>query len=209
MIHKTSNMKKIFSFAICFSALAFISCNNSSDGEAMNADTSNSTANSDSINNSTSGTGSTATNSTPLTKDDSNFVHEAAIGGMMEVEAGNLAQQNAANQSVKDFGGMMVTDHSKANSELQGLASSHALTLPAALPADKQKHMDAMKKMTGKAFDKHYMDMMVNDHKKTIDKFKMASEKCDDANLKSWASQTLPTLQKHHDSAVAIKKRLK
>ncbi|MGZ5191792.1 MAG: DUF4142 domain-containing protein [Flavisolibacter sp.] len=197
-------MKKIFSFAICISALAFISCNNSSDGEVTNADTSNTADSMNNANNSTAGTIS----NTPLSKDDSNFVQDAAIAGIMEVEAGNLAQQNANNQSVKDFGGMMVADHSKANSELQGLASTHGITLPAALPADKQKHMDAMKKMTGKAFDKHYMDMMVNEHKKTIDKFKMASEKCEDANLKSWASQTLPTLQKHHDSAVAVKKRM-
>jgi putative membrane protein len=200
-------MKKIFSFAMCFSAIAFISCNNSSDGEAMNADTSNSTVNSDTANNANNTTA--GTNNAPLSKDDSNFVMEAAVGGMMEVEAGNLAQQNANNQRVKDFGGMMVADHSKANTELQGLATSHGISLPAALPADKQKHMDAMKKMTGKAFDRHYMDMMVNDHKKTIDKFKMASEKCDDANLKSWASQTLPTLQKHMDSAQAIKKGIK
>jgi putative membrane protein len=199
-------MKKIFSFAICFSALAFVSCNNSSDGEAMNADTSNSTVNSDTAGTNANNNTTANTPATPLSKEDSNFVIEAAIGGMMEVDAGNLAQQNANNQRVKDFGGMMVTDHSKANNELQGLASSHGISLPAALPADKQKHLDAMKKMTGKAFDKHYMDMMVNDHKKTIDKFKMASEKCDDANLKSWASQTLPTLQKHMDSAQAVKK---
>ena len=194
-------MKKIFSFAVCFSAIAFISCNNSSDTSVINTDTSN-----------TVGTDTSNTNATvntppaPLSKDDSNFVQEAAVGGMMEVEAGNLAQQNANNQRVKDFAAMMVADHSKANGELQAFAQSRGITIPAALPADKQKHMDAMKKMTGKAFDRHYMDMMVTDHKKTVDKFKMAAEKCDDASLKSWASQTLPTLQKHTDSAQAIKK---
>ena len=196
-------MKKIFSFAICCTVLATWSCNNSSTTDEVNAD-SPGTGTSDSLKNANN----TTLVPTPLSKDDSTFVIEAAIGGIMEVDAGNLAQQNASNQSVKDFGSMMVADHSKANSELQGLATSHGIILPAALPTDKQKHMDAMRKMTGKAFDKHYMDMMVNDHKKTIDKFKMAAEKCNDANLKSWASATLPTLQKHMDSATAIKKRM-
>ena len=195
-------MKKVFSFAICFSAIAFISCNNSTDTSATNTDTSTTAGTTDTVNT----TATVNAPPAPLSKDDSSFVLEAAIGGMMEVEAGNLAQQNASNQRVKDFGAMMVADHSKANGELQVFAQSRGITLPAALPADKQKHMDAMKKMTGKAFDKHYMDMMVNDHKKTVDKFKMASEKCEDAQLKSWASQTLPTLQKHTDSAQAIKK---
>jgi len=148
----------------------------------------------------------TAASSAPLSKEDSGFVMEAAAGGMMEVEAGKLAQQNGASDRVKNFGSMMVADHSAANQQLAGLASSHGINLPAALPAEEQKHLDAMKKLTGKAFDKHYVDMMVNDHKKDIGKFKMASEKCDDAQLKSFAGTTLPTLQKHMDSISAIRK---
>ena len=72
------------------------------------------------------------------------FVMEAAMGGMMEVETGNIAQQNAASQRVKDFGTMMVTDHGNANSQLSTLAASHGLTLPASLPADKQKQVNAL-----------------------------------------------------------------
>ena len=89
----------------------------------------------------------------------------------MEVEAGNLAQQNAASDRVKAFGTMMVNDHNKANSELMALASGRGATPPTALPADMQTHMEQMRKMTGKAFDKHYMSMMVNDHQKTIADF--------------------------------------
>src|SRR4051812_15500572 len=199
-------MKQKFSFAICISALVIWSCNNSSDS-GTGADT---TASTNATTGDTSATSNANTNtaaaSTPLSKEDSSFVMEAAVGGMMEVEAGNLAQQNATNQRVKDFGSMMVTDHSKANSELASLASSHGITVPSALPANEQKHLDAMKKMTGKTFDKHYVDMMVDDHKKDINKFKMAAEKCDDNQLKTWASNTLPTLQKHMDSVQAIKK---
>jgi len=131
---------------------------------------------------------------------------KAATGGMAEVEMGNLAQQKAVNQRVKDFGTMMVKEHSQANDELKALVSNRGITIPTALPADQQKHMDAMQKMTGKSFDQHYVDMMVNDHKKDINEFKMAAEKCNDNDLKTWASKTLPTLQKHMDSIQAIKK---
>ena len=199
-------MKQKFSFAICVAALAIWSCNNSSDSGTGADTTASTTATSGDTSASTQANTNTAAATTPLTKDDSSFVMEAAVGGMMEVEAGNLAQQNGMSQRVKDYGSMMVTDHSKANSELASLASSHGLTVPSALPADEQKHLDAMKKLTGKNFDKHYIDMMVNDHKKDISKFKMAAEKCDDSQLKNWASTTLPTLQKHMDSVQAIKK---
>ncbi|MDP4213901.1 MAG: DUF4142 domain-containing protein, partial [Bacteroidota bacterium] len=48
----------------------------------------------------------------PVQKDASDFAVAAANGGMMEVELGKLAQEKAVSQRVKDFGSMMVKDHS-------------------------------------------------------------------------------------------------
>jgi putative membrane protein len=195
--------KKLLSFAICLSAVAIWSCNNSGDtsssGDSATGTTTDTMSNANTTNN-------TTVNTTPLSKDDSMFVMEAAMGGMMEVQAGQLAQQNAESQRVKDFGGMMVTDHSKANDELKGLASSHGMMLPDSLPTNIRKHLDEMKSMKGKSFDRHYMSMMANDHKKDISKFEKQANSGTDAQLKSWAGTTLPVLQKHMDSVTAIRK---
>ena len=64
-----------------------------------------------------------STTAAPLEKMDRDFVMKAASGGLMEVELGNIAQQNAASQRVKDFGSMMVRDHSAANQELMSFAN--------------------------------------------------------------------------------------
>lgn len=172
---------------------------NQGSSENNNASNSNTTDNTNTAN-------TTPTNMTPLSMEDSVFAMKAAAGGMMEVEAGNVALQNSTNDRIKAFAQMMVNDHSKANSELMSLASSHGMQLPSALPADKQKHVDAMKAMKGKAFDKHYMDMMVNDHKKTVTDFEKQSNSGASDDLKAWAAKTLPTLQMHRDSALAINK---
>lgn len=149
---------------------------------------------------------SSTSNKTPLGKGDSVFVMKAAMGGMMEVEAGNIAQQNAQNDRVKNFAGMMVNDHGKANQELMSFASGRGLTIPTTLPKDMQSHLDAMKKMKGKAFDTHYMNMMVSDHKKTVADFEKQANSGADAELKSWVNKTLPALKTHLDSANAISK---
>jgi putative membrane protein len=60
--------------------------------------------------------------------------------------------------------------------------------------------------MKGATFDKHYISMMLDDHKKDVNKFKQEATGANDAQLKTWATNTLPVLQKHLDSVQAIKK---
>lgn len=202
--------KKFLSFAFCLSAALIWSCNNSGSSSSSSDSTSSTTtgAGTDTANSAsnTNANTTTAASNTPLSKADSSFVMEAAKGGLMEVQAGQLAQQNAQSQRVKDFGSMMVTDHSKANDELKSYASSHGINLPDSLPKDEKKHLDAMRNMKGTAFDKHYVSMMVDDHEKDVAKFKKESTGANDAQLKTWITNTLPVLQKHLDSIQAIKK---
>jgi putative membrane protein len=201
-------MKKNFlAFSAILLAASLWSCgNNKSTGTETTDSTSTTTSTTGMDTSKTSTATTTPMNTAPIPKEDSLFVLEAAKGGMMEVEAGNLAQQNAASQRVKDFGAMMVRDHSAANNELKSLVSGRGIMLPDSLPADMRKHMDAMKKMTGKAFDNHYVSMMLSDHKKDVSKFEKESKDAKDADIRNWAGKTLPTLKKHLDSIQAISK---
>jgi len=205
-------MKKNYAtLAACLLAAAIWSCsNNNTHGAENSDDTANNTAmgtDTTNMNNTATANNNTSNyTSTPLGKEDSMFVMEAAAANMMEVQTGNIAQQNAMSQRVKDFGAMMVQDHSQANNELKNLASAKGMSLPDSLPADKQKHVDAMKKMNGKTFDSHYVSMMLDDHKKDVKKFEDESKTANDADLRNWASKTLPVLQKHLDSIQAISK---
>ncbi|MBO9563947.1 MAG: DUF4142 domain-containing protein [Niastella sp.] len=146
---------------------------------------------------------------TPLDEKTGKWATEAAGGGMMEVTLGQTAQQQAASQRVKDFGSMMVRDHTKANDELKSIASAKNFTLPAMLPEKHQKHVDDLSKKTGSDFDKAYMKMMVNDHEEDVKKFEKAASDATDPAIKDFAARTLPTLRAHLDSAKAIHKDLK
>lgn len=140
--------------------------------------------------------------------DDAEFAVKAASGGMMEVELGRLAQQKAQSQAVKDFGAMMVEDHSKANEELKTLATSKNIILPSTMGEDHQKHVDELSKLSGAEFDKKYVKMMVDDHKEDIDHFKEAADDAKDMEIKAFAAKTLPTLQKHYDAIKNIDKAM-
>jgi putative membrane protein len=202
--------KNNLTIAGCILLIGFTACNDSgTTGTTTDTSANTTTGSNTGTSNTTTSNTTTTASGTPLSAQDSTFVMKAAMGGMMEVEAGNIAQQNAANGRVKAFGQMMVNDHSKANSELMALTAGRGMTLPTALPPDMQNHLEEMRKMTGKAFDNHYMNMMVNDHQKTISDFEKQANGGSDAQLKSWAAKTLPVLQLHRDSATAINKTIK
>lgn len=67
------------------------------------------------------------------------FLVKAANNGMAEVQLGELAQQKAMNQRVKDFGAMMKTDHAAANDLVATLASQRKVTLPATVGEAQKK----------------------------------------------------------------------
>lgn len=142
--------------------------------------------------------------------DDSNdFAVKAANGGMLEMEVARLAREKAQNNDVKEFAAMMLNDHQKANDELKALAGRKNITLPARLGDDEQKHVDELAKLTGSAFDKKYVDLMVDDHEEDIKLFQNAADHVDDADLKAFATKTLPTLQKHLERITTIDKNMK
>jgi putative membrane protein len=125
------------------------------------------------------------------------FVKEAAVGGMAEVELGNLAKEKASNNDVKQFGDRMVTDHGKANDELKQWAQQKNVTLPTELDARHKATRDRLSKLSGDTFDKAYMREMVSDHEKDVAAFKKQASAAHDSDLKAWASKTLPTLEEH------------
>ena len=186
-------MKKIsIAFMLLLSAWTFQACNNAE--------------NKDSVEKAEDANEKTGT---AVKEDDSEFMVEAADGGMMEVELGQLAATKAQNARVKAFGSMMVQDHTKANEELKALASSTSVTLPATLSERHQKHVNDMKEKSGADFDKDYMKLMVEDHETDVKKFEDASNNAKDATVKSFAAKTLPVLRVHLDSARAIHDAIK
>jgi putative membrane protein len=140
---------------------------------------------------------------------DKSFVEKAAIGSMAEVQMGKLAQQKAGSDQVKQFGTRMVDDHSKANDDLKQVASHKGITLPSDLDAKHKNKMAKLEKLSGAQFDRAYMDDMVADHKEDVAEFEKQAKSGHDADIKGFASKTLPTLQEHLSLAQSTDKAVK
>ena len=139
-------------------------------------------------------------------KDDADFMVNAASGATLEVELGKLSLTNARNQRVKDFGAMMVKDHSEGVKKLKELAVSKGITLTDSVSKQQQKEKTRLQKMKGADFDDAYMNLMADDHKKDINEFERQADNGTNAAIRAFAGDNLSMLRRHLDSAVNILK---
>lgn len=136
------------------------------------------------------------------------FIKEAGTGGLMEVRMANIALKNAADPKVKAFAQQMVRDHGQANRELAAIAKENGIIIPTAIIPEKKAHIDMLRKLSGAAFDKQYMAMMVEDHKKTIELFK-SGQALNKPELIAFAKKTSPVIENHYAMAKEIQADLK
>jgi putative membrane protein len=130
------------------------------------------------------------------------FIQKALDGGQMEVRLGQLAQQKAQSQDVKNLGATLVKDHTQADQELQQLASTKNLQPSSTARAEhsEKKHDQMLTKLenqSGAEFDKAFVRMAIKDHRKDIKEFERARTEISDADLTAFIDKTLPTLRNH------------
>lgn len=131
------------------------------------------------------------------TGSDQAFIKKAAEGGVAEVELGKLATQKASNSEVKQFGQRMVDDHSKANDQLKPIAQQENVQVPSQLTGKNKREYDRLSKLSGAQFDRAYMRLMVQDHRKDVNEFRRESKSAKNDQVKQFTESTLPTLQDH------------
>jgi putative membrane protein len=125
-------------------------------------------------------------NKDTLDAGDVKFVKQEAAAGRALVKLAGLGAQKAVRADVKAFAEMIVTDHTKSNEELSAVIEpKHAETF--------QK----LEKTESANFDKEFLDVAVNGHKKCVSNFEDAAKDSKDSDVKMWAEKTLPTLKAH------------
>jgi len=196
-------MKKISVLIIAVTSIAlFQACSGSKKSTASDSTVTTTTTDSTKV-------VAAKTDSSAMVIADTTFAAKAAISGMAEVALGKMAAAKGASTKVKNFGQMMVTDHSKANNELMGIANGKNIQLPTSLDAEHQAKSDSLSKLSGKDFDIAYINAMIEGHKKTLALMQSEATNGKDAELKAFAAKTAPVVQMHLDAVQKIHDNMK
>jgi putative membrane protein len=189
-------MKNKFSILIAV-AIAFTSCNNDPGKRiAGQTDPANDANYDDSLEQDTA----------PVDKKSNDFLVNAVNDGTAEAKLAKLAKEKAISRKVKDYAGMIVNDHGVLNDQLKAVSSGLNIALPPSPDEEMQTELQSLNKHKGKDFDKDFLDMMIRGHEKMIQLFEHASKDVNNAEVKTLIDNALPQLNKHLDSARALKK---
>ena len=129
------------------------------------------------------------------------FVRAAAMSDLYEMEASRLAEQRSQDAEAKRFAQHMLRDHRKTSDELKAmlprLQGVSAQQLPTGLDQQHQALVQQLQRAEGAQFDRTFFQQQVQSHQAAVDLFRAYAQSGDTAELKQWASQTLPALEEH------------
>ncbi|HZR02418.1 MAG TPA: DUF4142 domain-containing protein [Burkholderiales bacterium] len=132
----------------------------------------------------------------------------------VDIDAGKLAESKGQSKAVKDFGKMMVTDHTGVNKQATALVKKLGVKPE---PNDTSKsikqggdeNLANLKKLKGKDFDKAYIDHEVAYHQQVIDAIdKTLIPNAKNAELKGLLEKVRPAFVAHLEHAKQVQSSL-
>jgi putative membrane protein len=133
------------------------------------------------------------------------FVTNAAISDMYEIQAGEIAQKKGQSKGVKDFGKMMVADHTALSAAMKPLATAAGKTLPTGLDERRKGLIDNLNAAAPADFDRVYLDQQDAAHNEALTLMSGYADKGDDAGLKGAAQKAVRKIQAHLDHLATLK----
>jgi len=119
----------------------------------------------------------------------------------MEIQTGQFVAEHTQNPQVKQFAQTLVQDHQKAQQQLKQSAQQASVQITDELNPVHKAMVQELQQKSGKELDRAFIFSAVADHRKDILEYSYASQNLQNAQLKQYATQSLPVLQKHYQSA--------
>jgi putative membrane protein len=145
--------------------------------------------------------------------DDPTIVAIFDAANTADVETGALAEQRGASQEVREFGAMLVRDHSAVRQQGRDLAAKLGITPTP--PKDDQSAKDhaaamaRLRAMKGAEFDRAFLRHEAAFHKAVIEAVQGALlPAIDNAELKALVEKVAPAFQAHMRMAQELEKKL-
>ena len=145
---------------------------------------------------------------------DAQIASIVVTANQVDIDAGKLAESKGHAKDVKAFAKQMVTDHTGVNKQAVALVTKLKVkpednATSQSLKAEGVKNIANLKKLSGAAFDKAYIDNEVTYHQQVIDAIdKTLIPSAQNAELKALLVSVRPAFVGHLEHAKTIQAEL-
>ncbi len=138
------------------------------------------------------------------------FVNAAGQASLVEIRTAEMALERAYDPDVKAFAQKVIDDHTSAQAALANAASAAALAPPPSTLDDfHMRRINDLNETDGdEDFDKDFMALQLDAKNDALDLFRDYAQDGDVAQLQSFASQTVATLESHKMTAEQLKEKV-
>ncbi|CAM3936888.1 DUF4142 domain-containing protein [Deinococcus frigens] len=144
--------------------------------------------------------------STAQTSNDTDvlFMETATMSNLAEIATSRLALQKSGNTAVRAFAQMMITDHTKAQDELNALAVKKGVKLADKPGAAQRLQSNKLSMLSGAAFDAEYKKVQVGGHDMTLTLIKTYRSFGKDTDALAYAAKIQPIVAGHLEMAKGL-----
>lgn len=139
-----------------------------------------------------------------LPAQDRSFLAAAARDSAGQVQLGRLAAETTGNTQVQEFATRMVNDHRRVGTRLKELGVLLDVSLPDRPTLESQEAFDRLDGLTGPAFDRAYMEVMIKDRETAFALYAKEQRSGGNDAVRAFAEETLPVMQAHLEDARGI-----
>jgi putative membrane protein len=136
-------------------------------------------------------------NAAALSNADRQFLITVAKSDMTEAHEGQMAEDQASRTDVKDFGKTLVQDHTQSYEHLAELAAKTGVSIPKGIDTAKDPSIQRLAHLKGSRFESAFDSDEIGSHKRALALFKREAANGQDADVKAFASNMIPVLEKH------------
>jgi putative membrane protein len=136
------------------------------------------------------------------------FIVAAQKGSIQQRALGRMAEEKSQNSRVRNFGRMIARDHNNVLQTLDELMHKNDIAEPRDLPEDRAEAVQQMKGLSGEVFDREFLNVVVEDHHKAVAAFRNEADSGQNAQLREYAQNLLPMLEKHLQEAQDLQNQI-
>jgi putative membrane protein len=135
---------------------------------------------------------------------DNQFVREVAADNLLEARLAQLAESKGQSSAVKQLAARIAADHNRLQDEWLAVASGNGQPVKPGIGKNHKAKLDQLQKLSGRAFDRAYVTMVVRNHKDYVDYFEKEGRSAHSTQVRDLVNRDLPTLRSDFNQAKQV-----